>query len=321
MTAAFGDDHALVDVIAGDGVVDHGDLVLGDAVLRHDFLLGVVAHGYDAVGGLHACLFDVGHGLVEVVAAAVMLQGRDMGHQRFARQLLDQHPRRIGHPVMDMDDVEFQASGDDGRCAGITVDLAHEVFTVTAVQRQGLALFPGLCDLAQKVLPLRAFMLQDGPQGRVGQTFFGKQTLELPVLFQIAAAVQIGAQRRVDIFQMQLFAPDLFDLVPEAGDELRVLAVMPYLAHVFFAPEAGAAGADPGARGGKHGQAVLQMDGAVTFGTGQDKEDLRAFLGQCRGHALAGRAQPAALEGGKFPAEHEDAHYLSPCSRAFSHCA
>ena len=80
------------------------------------------------------------HGPVEVVAAAVMLQGVDMGHQGVARQPLDQHPGRIGHPVMDMDDVEFQAPGDGRRRAGIAVDLAHEVLAVAAVQRQRLVL-------------------------------------------------------------------------------------------------------------------------------------------------------------------------------------
>ena len=145
-----------------------------------------MAHRHHAIRRLKARALDARHVPVHIVAAPVVLQRVDMRHKRLSRQLADKDARRIGHPVVDVDDVETRLPGNGHRRASVAIDLAHEIRAVAAVQTQ------------DRFLRRRK---------NVRVPFHRLEAFQLTPPLVIAFRRVVREQQRVHVLDVQLFAP------------------------------------------------------------------------------------------------------------------
>ena len=112
---------------ARNGIVDDGDFFRADPVpLDHD-VFRVVADRDDAVGCLEAVAFDVVNVLIDVLPAAVELEGVDVEDEGPAADPCGLDAGKDGHPVVGVDDVAWMFLGKDARDAAVADHFRDQV--------------------------------------------------------------------------------------------------------------------------------------------------------------------------------------------------
>ena len=93
--------------VALNAVMHHFHFFTADAVSADDNIAGKMADSDYFVRLLHSLSLDVVNHLVDMLAAAVEFCGMHVYDQWFFANRCDPNPRRISHPVMGVNDVEF----------------------------------------------------------------------------------------------------------------------------------------------------------------------------------------------------------------------
>ncbi len=93
--------------VALDAVINDFNFIAADTVSAHDNIAGKMAHGNDFVGPVHAFSFDVINHLVYMLAAAVEFCRMHVHNQRSSTYSRHGNSRRIGHPVMGVDNIKL----------------------------------------------------------------------------------------------------------------------------------------------------------------------------------------------------------------------
>ena len=91
-----------------------------------------LAHAHDTVRMVHAVLFDAVDCGIHISATPVEVRGMHMNHQRFPADLLGMDARRIGQPIVCMNDVEPLLPGHHSCHDGIVVDFLVQVVRIAA---------------------------------------------------------------------------------------------------------------------------------------------------------------------------------------------
>ena len=94
-------------------------------------LTGQVRHRDDVIGIIHTILLDGIHIRIDIATATVIVRRMHVDHQRLSTHVFRMDTRRIGQPVVRMDNVILLSTCDHTRYDGVVVDLLQQVVGIT----------------------------------------------------------------------------------------------------------------------------------------------------------------------------------------------